>query len=95
MSVVANNVNGGGSSTKDTLLTKIFVGGLPYQTSDESLRDFFCQFGEIDEAVVIMDRVTGKSKGKVLKTLLFICYLFLCHAYRNTPRNKLFHSNIL
>ena len=48
---------------KDTKYTKIFVGGLPYHTTDESLRDFFLVFGEIEEAVVITDRQTGKSKG--------------------------------
>ena len=48
---------------KDTTLTKIFVGGLPYHTNDESLRTFFSKFGEIEEAVVITDRSTGKSRG--------------------------------
>ncbi|KAL7064657.1 hypothetical protein AAHC03_05536 [Spirometra sp. Aus1] len=49
--------------SKDTTLTKIFVGGLPYHTTDVSLRNFFEQFGEIEEAVVITDRQTGKSRG--------------------------------
>lgn len=48
---------------KDTTYTKIFVGGLPYHTTDKSLRKFFEQFGEIEEAVVITDRQTGKSRG--------------------------------
>ena len=48
---------------KDTTYTKIFVGGLPYHTTDESLKTFFEQFGDIDEAVVITDRQTGKSRG--------------------------------
>lgn len=48
---------------KDTTYTKIFVGGLPYHTTDTSLREFFEQFGEIDEAVVITDRQTNKSRG--------------------------------
>ena len=47
----------------DTTLTKIFVGGLPYHTTDESLREFFSKFGPIEEAVVINDRSTGKSRG--------------------------------
>ena len=42
---------------------QVFVGGLPYHTSDQSLREFFSTFGEIEEAVVIHDRATGKSKG--------------------------------
>jgi len=48
---------------KDTTFTKIFVGGLPYHTTDKSLGDFFEQFGDIEEAVVITDRQTGKSRG--------------------------------
>uniref|UniRef100_A0A8C4QEB1 RRM domain-containing protein n=1 Tax=Eptatretus burgeri TaxID=7764 RepID=A0A8C4QEB1_EPTBU len=48
---------------KDTTFTKIFVGGLPYHTTDTSLRKFFEVFGDIDEAVVITDRQTGKSRG--------------------------------
>lgn len=48
---------------KDTTFTKIFVGGLPYHTTDETLRRFFERFGEIEEAVVITDRATGKSRG--------------------------------
>ncbi len=49
--------------TKDTTFTKIFVGGLPYHTTDESLGQFFKKFGNIEEAVVINDRQTGKSRG--------------------------------
>ncbi|XP_028302416.1 RNA-binding protein 38-like [Gouania willdenowi] len=48
---------------KDTTFTKIFVGGLPYHTTDVSLRKYFEVFGDIDEAVVITDRQTGKSRG--------------------------------
>lgn len=48
---------------KDTTFTKIFVGGLPYHTTDESLKIFFQKFGNIEEAVVITDRQTGKSRG--------------------------------
>lgn len=48
---------------KDTTFTKIFVGGLPYHTTDKSLREFFDKFGDIEEAVVITDRQTGKSRG--------------------------------
>lgn len=48
---------------KDNTFTKLFVGGLPYHTTDETLRAFFLQYGDIEEAVVIYDRNTGKSKG--------------------------------
>lgn len=50
-------------SNRDTTFTKIFVGGLPYHTTDKTLHDYFEQFGEIEEAVVITDRQTQKSRG--------------------------------
>nr|6JVX_A Chain A, RNA-binding protein 38 [Homo sapiens]6JVY_A Chain A, RNA-binding protein 38 [Homo sapiens] len=53
----------GRGSQKDTTFTKIFVGGLPYHTTDASLRKYFEGFGDIEEAVVITDRQTGKSRG--------------------------------
>ncbi|KAL4282794.1 hypothetical protein GQ457_16G017530 [Hibiscus cannabinus] len=47
----------------DTTFTKVFVGGLPWETPTEEMRRYFQQFGEILEAVVITDKITGKSKG--------------------------------
>uniref|UniRef100_A0A2R5LFA0 Putative rna-binding protein 24-b n=1 Tax=Ornithodoros turicata TaxID=34597 RepID=A0A2R5LFA0_9ACAR len=55
---------------KDTTFTKIFVGGLPYHTTDKSLRQFFESFGDIEEAVVITDRQTGKSRGYGFVTMV-------------------------
>ncbi|KAH9619066.1 hypothetical protein KSS87_005615 [Heliosperma pusillum] len=43
--------------------TKLFVGGLSYGTDDNSLREAFTQFGDVDDAKVIMDRDTGRSRG--------------------------------
>ncbi|XP_026286902.2 RNA-binding protein 24 isoform X5 [Frankliniella occidentalis] len=54
---------GAGVQQKDTTWTKLFVGGLPYHTTDKSLRDHFAVYGDIEEAVVITDRQTGKSRG--------------------------------
>lgn len=42
---------------------KLFVRGLPWETTDESLREEFQKYGELDEASVARDRKTGKSKG--------------------------------
>ena len=44
-------------------MTKLFVGGLPYHTTDLSLQEYFAKFGDIEEAVVIIDRQTDKSRG--------------------------------
>ena len=42
---------------------KLFVGGLSWGTTDDSLRDAFEQFGEVTDAKVITDRETGRSRG--------------------------------
>ncbi len=42
---------------------KLFVGGLSWDTTDETLNTFFSQIGKVLSANVIMDRYTGKSKG--------------------------------
>lgn len=47
----------------DTTLTKVFVGGLAWETPTEDMRRYFEQFGDILEAVIITDKNTGKSKG--------------------------------
>ena len=47
----------------DTTYTKVFVGGLAWETPTEEMRRYFDQFGEILEAVIITDKNTGKSKG--------------------------------
>jgi cold-inducible RNA-binding protein len=42
---------------------KLFVGGLPFATDDDRLREVFEAQGEVTEAKVIMDRDTGKPRG--------------------------------
>lgn len=42
---------------------RIYVGKLPYQTTDQELLDLFGQYGEVTSANVIIDRETGRSKG--------------------------------
>jgi RNA recognition motif-containing protein len=42
---------------------KLFVGNLPYTTTNEDLGEFFAKYGEVLSAAVVMDRATGRSKG--------------------------------
>ena len=42
---------------------KLFVGSLPYSTTDDELKTLFEAHGTVDSAVVIMDRQTNRSKG--------------------------------
>ncbi|GMP33295.1 hypothetical protein CsSME_00006683 [Camellia sinensis var. sinensis] len=43
--------------------SKVFVGGLSYNTDDTSLREAFDKYGEVIEARVIIDRDSGRSRG--------------------------------
>ncbi|XP_022930183.1 RNA-binding protein 38 isoform X5 [Cucurbita maxima] len=47
----------------DTTYTKVFVGGLAWETQKDTMKNYFEQFGDILEAVVITDKATGRSKG--------------------------------
>lgn len=42
---------------------KIFVGKISYDTTEDTLRDLFAQYGEVTSVAVIMDRATNQSKG--------------------------------
>jgi RNA-binding proteins (RRM domain) len=42
---------------------RLYVGGLPYQTTQQELTELFEQIGEVSFATVITDRDTGRSKG--------------------------------
>lgn len=42
---------------------KLYVGRLPYQTTEQDLADLFGQYGQVLSAIVITDRETGRSKG--------------------------------
>ena len=42
---------------------KIYVGNLSYNTTEDELRDFFAQYGSIDDIKLISDHQTGRSKG--------------------------------
>jgi len=44
-------------------MAKIFVGGLSWDTSDDSFKTYFKQFGVVEEAIVMRDRMTGTSRG--------------------------------
>lgn len=42
---------------------KLYVGNLPYSSTEESLREAFSQSGTVDSVTIIVDRDTGRSKG--------------------------------
>ena len=42
---------------------KLFVGGLPFSTTDDELQQLFAAHGTVASAVVVKDRDSGRSKG--------------------------------
>jgi RNA recognition motif-containing protein len=42
---------------------RLYVGNLPFSTTDESLREAFAPHGEVTSASVVIDRETGRSRG--------------------------------
>ena len=42
---------------------KLYVGGLPYSVTDGTLQELFAAHGTVESATVIMDRMSGRSKG--------------------------------
>jgi len=42
---------------------KLYIGNLPWSVKDKELADMFSKFGEVTEAIVIMDKFSGRSKG--------------------------------
>jgi cold-inducible RNA-binding protein len=42
---------------------KLYVGNLPFSTTDQDLNEMFAQAGQVTSAKVIMDRDSGRSKG--------------------------------
>lgn len=45
------------------MATKLYVGGLSYSTSEDSLSNYFSQAGTVASASIIMDKMTGRSRG--------------------------------
>jgi RNA recognition motif-containing protein len=45
------------------MATKLYVGNLSYQTTDQQLHDLFSEAGNVSSAQVVTDRYTGQSRG--------------------------------
>ncbi len=44
-------------------MKKLYVGNLPFDISEQGLRDLFTEHGEVTSASIITDRETGRSRG--------------------------------
>jgi RNA recognition motif-containing protein len=45
------------------MATKLYVGGLPYATTEDELQSHFAQAGQVESAIIIKDKMSGRSKG--------------------------------
>ena len=45
------------------MATKLYVGGLPYTTTQDELQEAFAQTGAVVSASIITDKMTGRSRG--------------------------------
>ena len=55
----------------DLAQRKLFIGGLSYETTTETLISIFSQYGEIEEGSVAYDKSTNKSRYAVMKVPTF------------------------
>ena len=42
---------------------KLYVGGIPYSTTEDELKGAFAEMGEVTSSAIIIDKMTGRSKG--------------------------------
>lgn len=45
------------------MATKLYIGGLSYNTTEDALKDAFANAGSVTSASIIMDKMTGRSRG--------------------------------
>ncbi|XP_071710782.1 uncharacterized protein [Rutidosis leptorrhynchoides] len=67
-----NNVDGSGANvirhsindtSRDSSAGKLFVGGIAWETSEEAFSNYFSNYGEITDSVIMMDKITGRPRG--------------------------------
>lgn len=45
------------------MATKLYVGGLPYSSTEDAVKEYFSQAGTVTSVAIITDKMTGRSKG--------------------------------
>lgn len=49
--------------------TKLYVGNLPFDITEEDLRSMLAEHGPVNEIAVVMDKYTGKARGFAFATM--------------------------
>ncbi|KAL7604917.1 heterogeneous nuclear ribonucleoprotein 1 [Lactuca sativa] len=50
-------------SSRDSSAGKLFVGGIAWETSEESFSSYFSHYGELTDSVIMMDKISGRPRG--------------------------------
>uniref|UniRef100_A0A7N0UWU8 RRM domain-containing protein n=1 Tax=Kalanchoe fedtschenkoi TaxID=63787 RepID=A0A7N0UWU8_KALFE len=57
------NLEQSGHHGRDSSEGKLFVGGISWETTEETFSNYFRKFGEIADSVIMMDKITGRPRG--------------------------------
>jgi cold-inducible RNA-binding protein len=49
--------------------TKLYVGNLPFDITEEDLRNMLSQHGPVNDIAVVMDKITGRARGFAFATM--------------------------
>ena len=47
----------------ETELSKLYIGNLPWSTTEDEVREYFAEFGAVHSVTIVLDRETGRSRG--------------------------------
>ncbi|KAI1069126.1 hypothetical protein LB507_006317, partial [Fusarium sp. FIESC RH6] len=50
-------------TTTRAIMSKLYVGNLSWNTTDDTLRSTFSEFGEVTDSIIMRDRETGRARG--------------------------------
>jgi len=77
----------------DDIAGKIFIGGLSWSTTEQTLRNYFERYGELSDVALMIDKKTGKPRYsdkllnlhyiKLINNLYMYYLLLLCLVYNN------------
>src|SRR6202008_2372815 len=56
-------------SRVNSMATKLYVGNLPFNTTENELQELFSQAGAVQEVMLMQDKFTGKSRGFAFVTM--------------------------
>ena len=60
---MSSTINARTFSTSKAAMKTLYVGNLPWTIKDEDLKQVFAEFGEVSSSRVVVDRLSGRSRG--------------------------------